>query len=205
MSLAGTAFAQKGFHVGVQGAPQISMMNNADDKDDATLDMKPAFGVSFGVNGGYNFNKNMGIATEVVYSMQGQVYEMAGTDFTQRIDYLKIPVLFSYNTNPASKVMFTAKAGPQLGIKLSSKLTDTDGETVIDDTNEKFADMTFGATAGAGARINLAKNLFLDAGLRFDYAFTNADDEDFAGYTAGKATTYNMNAGVEVGLKYFLN
>jgi opacity protein-like surface antigen len=200
-----TSFAQKGFHIGVQGAPQLSMMNNADNKDDKTIELTPAFGVSFGINGGYNFNKNMGIATEVVYSIQGQKYTVAGVDMTQRVNYLKVPVLFSYNTNPASKVMFTAKAGPQIGIKLSSKVNDGDGETIIDDTNEKFEDLTFGATAGAGARINLAKNLFLDAGLRFDYAFTNAENEDYIGYPTGRATTYNMNAGVEVGLKYFLN
>jgi hypothetical protein len=45
----------------------------------------------------------------------------------------------------------------------------------------------------------------VDGGLRLDGAFTNAEDKNAVGYTKGRAKTYNLNAGVELGVKYFLN
>ncbi len=197
------ANAQKGFNAGIQVTPQLSTMHNSDDADNKAFDYKTTFGASFGVAGGYNFHKHMGIGTEAMYSIQGQKYELNGTEFTQRISYLKVPVLFTYNTNPAAKVMFTAKAGPQLGIKLSSKLKDADGNTLVDDTNEQFEDLTWGATAGAGVRVNIAKNLYAEGGIRFDAAFTNAENDQQKEYDTNRATTYNMNGGLEFGLKYF--
>lgn len=201
---ANTANAQKGFNVGIQATPQFSKMYNADDADNKAIDYKATFGAAFGINGGYNFNKNMGVGVEAAYSIQGQRYELNGTEMTQRINYLKIPVLFTYNTNPTAKVMFTAKAGPQLGIKLTSKLNDADGNELVDDTNDNFEDLTWGATAGAGVRINLAKNLYAEGGIRLDGAFTNAENEDKPEYDTDRAKTYNMNAGLEFGLKYFI-
>lgn len=201
-----TANAQKGFYAGVQGAPQISVMYNNDDFKDDNYDPKSTFSVAFGVAGGYNFHKNMGVGTEVMYSMQGQRYKQSGLDFTKRLDYIKIPVLFNYNSNPVKTVMFTAKAGPQLGILTSSKLNvDTKGRDQKFDTKDQYEKLTFGAVVGAGVRVNIAKNLFADAGLRIDGAFTNAEDKDAVGYNTNRAKTYNLNAGLDVGVKYFFN
>ncbi|MBL7682123.1 MAG: PorT family protein [Flavipsychrobacter sp.] len=200
------AKAQKGFYAGAQGTPGISSMYNADDKDDKTQETKTTFGISFGVGGGYNFNKNMGVGIEALYSLQGQRYEQAGLEYQKRLDYVKIPVFFSYNTNPAKTVMFTAKAGPQISILTNSELNvDTKGKDQTVDTKDQYESITFGAMVGAGVRVNVAKNLYVDGGLRFDGAFTNAEDKDAIGYPTGRANTYNLNAGVEVGVKYFFN
>jgi opacity protein-like surface antigen len=206
LAASNTANAQKGFYAGVQGAPQISVMYNDDDFSNDSYDPKSTFATTFGVAGGYNFTKNMGVGTEVMYSIQGQRYTKNGIDFKQRLDYIKIPVLFTYNTNPAKAVMFTAKAGPQIGILTNSKLNvDTKGKDQSIDTKNQYEPITFGAMLGAGVRVNVAKNLFVDAGLRLDGAFTNAEDKDAIGYNTNRAKTYNMNAGVEVGVKYFFN
>lgn len=201
-----TANAQKGIYGGVQGGAQASAMYNQDDIDNISINHKATIGYTFGINGGYNFNKNMGVGTEVMYSMQGQRYEQNNMEFKKRVDYIKIPVLFSYNTNPSKTVMFTAKAGPQLGILMNSKLKyDTKGTDASYDTKGQYEKLTVGGTLGAGVRFNVAKNLYVDGGLRFDCAFTNAEDKGAKGYKPGRAKTYNANAGVEVGIKYFLN
>ncbi|MEZ5068107.1 MAG: hypothetical protein R2847_06260 [Bacteroidia bacterium] len=38
--------------------------------------------------------------------------------------------------------------------------------------------------------------------MHFDYDITNAENEDYSGFTSGRADTHNMTAGVQVGLKY---
>ena len=55
-----------------------------------------------------------------------------------------------------------------------------------------------------GFSLPLSKNIYLNTGLRFDYDFTNAEDDSYRGYTAGRAKTYNSSLGLEVGLKYQL-
>jgi len=189
--------AQKGFSVSVKGAPQFSWMNNSDDNDN-----KSKFGANFGVGTQYNFNDNMGVGLDVLYSLQGRKYDFAGKSYDQKNDYIKIPVFFSYNTNPAKKIAFVGKLGPQLSILTSSKLNG-DGFAKTD-TKNRYKDITFGAVAGAGVQFAVARNLYLNTGLRFDYDFTNAEDQGYPGYVAYRPKTYNSTLGLELGLKYQL-
>jgi len=199
-----TANAQKGLSLSIKGTPHLSMMLNSDDKDAPGFERKATFGASFGVGAGYNFTDNLGLGLDVLYSIQGQKYESAGMEFHQKVNYLKIPLMFTYNTNPSAPVVFTAKVGPQLGLRLSSKVTDNDNNDIIKDANDMYNSIDFGAVAGAGVRFSLTQKLSLDAGVRFDYSFTNAENSDYVHYTSGRATTNNLTAGIEVGLRYHL-
>ncbi|RYE54082.1 MAG: hypothetical protein EOP48_13015, partial [Sphingobacteriales bacterium] len=87
-----SASAQKGFYVGVQGAPQLSVMFNKDDVNDAGTDYKAKFSYTFGANAGYNFTNRMGVGTEVMYSRVMQQYENTNGGHTQQLSYLKIPL-----------------------------------------------------------------------------------------------------------------
>jgi hypothetical protein len=200
-----TAKAQKGFYVGVQGAPQLSVMFNEDDVKANGSDYKSKFSQTYGVTGGYNFTSRMGIGTEVMYSTSKQRYTAPHASYTQQFSYVKVPLLFTYNSNPESKVVFTAKAGPQVGLLVKSKITNADDASLNGDNKDKYRDMVFGATAGAGARVRLAGNIYLHGGVRFDGSFSNIENKDHHGYTSGRAKTYDLNTGIEFGLKYFLN
>jgi hypothetical protein len=101
-------------------------------------------------------------------------------------------------------ISFSGKIGPQVSFLSTSKLTDNDGKDLADDTNDHYEKATFGGAAEAGIQIKLQRDLFLTTGVRFDVDFTNAEDKDFTSYPAGRAKTYNMTSGLEVGLKYFL-
>lgn len=180
------------------------MMLNSDDKDAPDFKRKATFGASFGVGAGYNFTNNLGLGLDVLYSIQGQKYEVNGVEFNQKVNYLKIPLMFTYNTNPSAPVVFTAKAGPQLGLRMGAKVTDSDNNDIIGDAKDMYSSVDFGAVAGAGVRFALTQKLSLDAGIRFDYSFTNAENSDYVHYAPGRANTNNMTAGIELGLRYHL-
>ncbi|MCB9065167.1 MAG: PorT family protein [Chitinophagales bacterium] len=200
-----SAFAQKGFHVGAQGAQNFTGMYNQDDADNDKFNYKATTGQTFGLSGGYNFNKHLGVAVEAMYSFEGQKFEVNNNTFKTKLSYVKVPVLFTYNTNPEAKIMFTAKAGPQIGMLTRATLKNDDGDVLIKDNKDNYENITFGAVAGAGARMNIAKNLYLDAALRLDGNFTNSEVESFNEANVERAKSYNMNAGLEVGIKYFFN
>ena len=63
---------------------------------------------------------------------------------------------------------------------------------------DRLAEVVAGVLVGAS-------QLYLTTLVRFDYDFTNAEDDTFSGYTAGRAKTYNSTIGLEVGLKYMIN
>lgn len=200
-----SATAQKGFYAGVQGAPQLSVIFNEDDVNAPNTDYKAKFSYTFGVNGGYNFTQRMGIGTEVMYSSVKQNYENNKGGYTQKLSYLKVPLLFTYNSSPDNRVVFTAKAGPQVSILMKSNVTNAGDPSLNGSNKNKYESLVFGATAGAGARVRLTDNISLNAGLRFDGSIGNIEDKSYAGHTSGRAKTYDLNSGVEVGLRYQFN
>jgi hypothetical protein len=198
------ANAQNGFSLSVKATPQISFLQNQDDNDNSILDKQITFNTNFGIGAGYNFTKRLGVGMDVLYSLQGQRYKINGIEIKQKVNYVKIPVYFSYNGDASKTVSFIGKVGPQLSILADSKLTNKDGNDIKPNTKDRYNDATFGAMAGAGAQFKLNKKLFLTTMARFDYDFTNAEDDNYRYYASGRAKTYNMTTGLEVGLKYLL-
>lgn len=198
-----TAKAQKGFYAGVQGTSQISIMFNESDIEKPGADYRSKIGTSFGVNGGYNFSRHMGIGTEVTYATIKQRYVDNTVSYSQKFNYLKVPVLFTYNTNPERTLMFTAKAGPQLGILLNSRITGASDPALNGNAKARYEKLTFGAMAGAGVRIRLADKMYFDAGLHVDGTISNTEDKDYKGYVWNRGKSHDLNAGLDVGIKYF--
>ena len=194
--------AQKGFSASVKTTPQFSFLENKDDNNNNNYETKATFNTNFGIGGAYNFTGKLGIGVDVLYSLQGQRYKLSGTEYNQKNEYVKVPVYFTYNSNPSKIVSFVGKIGPQVSFITSSKLDDKDGKTILSDTKARYKSTTFGGAALAGVQIKLDQNMSLVTGARFDYDFTNAEDDTYQGYTSGRSNTYNMTAGIEVGLKY---
>jgi Outer membrane protein beta-barrel domain len=196
------ANAQQGFSVSVKTTPQFSFLRNKDDRDNSRNQQKTTVNANFGIGAGYNFTPALGVGMDVLYSLQGQRHELNGIETNQRVNYVKIPVYFTYNRNPNKPVSFMGKIGPQLSILTSSKLTENNGHTLKSNTKALYEDVTFGAVLAAGAQFKLDRKLFLTTMARFDYDFTNAEDDSYRFYRAGRSKTYNMTTGLEVGLKY---
>lgn len=198
------ATAQKGFSVSVKAAPQLSFLQNEDDNNNSRYEREATFNTNFGVGAGYNFTKNLGVGVDVLYSMQGELSTIGNTEYNQKVNYVKVPVYFTYNSNASKPVSFLGKVGPQVSFLTSSKLTNDDGDDIKGDTKDAYKSATFGGAALAGAQFRLSPNVFLSTAVRFDADFTNAEDEDYFSYVQGRAKTYNITTGLEVGLKYML-
>ncbi len=205
-SLAATTLkAQQGFYFSTQAVRQISVMFNKSEVDDPQTDYKSSIRNALSIGGGYNFSRNMGIGTQLLYYTSKQTYVNHGLKYTQEYTCLKVPLLFTYNGNPDNKFIFTAKAGPQLGINLKSRISGADNSQLNGSTKGKYKKYTLGAVAGAGVRMHLTNLLFLDTGVRFDGTFTNPENKSYAGFQPGRSKTYDLNAGFEFGVKYFFN
>ena len=193
--------AQQGLNLSINVTPQNSWLINADDYENSDFEYKALILPAFGLGAGYNFTDNLGIGLELNYSLQGQRNEYLGIETTTRLDYLKIPIFFHYNTSSQNKLMFTANVGPQFGILTNAKLLDSDGEEIIDDLSEIYMDLTFGAVASFGIEYKLTDKINFFSLIKYDIDFTNAEDEDYSLYDSNRAVTLNSSLGLQVGLK----
>jgi len=214
-----TTKAQEGFSLGVEGTPQFSWLMNKDDMNNSSLSMKTTFNSSFGITGQYGFTKNLGIGLNVLYSFQGQRYSMNDFDYYRKVGYVKVPIMFVYTVEVSPKVLFIGKIGPQFSFLANAKLTDKNGNNIVSDQSSSYAGSNFGGVIHAGFSFKLTEMLLLDATLRYDYDFTDAENSAYkltinnpvpvlsraqtVTATAPRAaSTYNMTAGLTVGLKY---
>jgi Outer membrane protein beta-barrel domain len=197
------AKAQKGFYAGAQGGTRLTVMFNKTDADKPGAEYKSKAAYAYGVNAGYNFSRHMGIGTEVTYSKTKQRYSDNGVSFKQNFNYLKIPVLFTYNTNSDRKFIFTAKAGPQLGMLHKATISEASNSDLNGNAKEQYKKFTFGAMAGAGVRVKLVDKIYLDAGIHVDGTISNIENKDNKFNTAGRSKTHDLNGGLEVGIRYF--
>lgn len=209
--------AQEGFQLGVEGTPQLSWLVNKDDMDNANYETLPTFNAAFGLNSAYGFNENFGIGLNALYSFQGQRYKFIGIERVRKVEYIKIPLMFIYTGNINTNMMFIGKIGPQLGLLTNAKLCDADGNVIVSDQKTAYESMDWGAVINTGVGFMLAESWYLDVMLRFDYAFTDAEDNDYklninnpisngngngVIITSDRASTYNTTAGLTIGLRY---
>lgn len=194
------ASAQEGFNVSVKGVPQFTFLQNSDDSDNGAISKKTTFNTKFGIGAGYNFTENMGIGVDAMYSFQGQKYEIQGVKAEQNLEYVKIPVYFSYTTDPSQLVSFYGKIGPQLSLLTNAEF-EHKGEPTIEN-KDAYKNAIFGGMADVGVQFKLQPKLYLSTGINFDYDFTNAENKDYVGYPSGRSNTNNMTVGLQVGLKY---
>jgi hypothetical protein len=196
--------AQHNFSVRVFGAPQFGFLQNKDDMKKAGFDSKARFNTAFGVGCAYSFTKKAALGLDVLYSLQGQRFDINGKDSVQKQNYFKIPVYFEFMADASGPVCFVGKIGPQLSILASSK-REPDKGSFSTNTRDWYKSVTVGGMAGAGAQFRLRRKLFLTTMGRFDYDFTNAEDRGHKYWRGDRNNTYNMTAGLEIGLRYQLN
>lgn len=197
--------AQKGFYVSAQAAPWVSVKFNESDVHNPGTNYKSKTSGTIGIGGGYNFTNNLGIGAEFMYSKERQTTENTALSYDESLNFIKIPVIFTYNTNPFSKVMFAVKAGPQLGLLVSSEVSNSSYESLNGDTKDNYVTASLGVMLGTSARVRLTDKLCADAGLRFDGAFTNLESKNYRNNHPGRGTTHSINAGIEIGIRYSLN
>ena len=163
VAISTTAVAQQEVKFGPKAGVNFANLSGIDNAD-----MITAFQV--GAVAEIKFNEKFSVQPEVVYSAQGYTGDfMMGTnkvaDYTQKLDYVNIPIMAKYYIIEG----FSVEAGPQVGflVKAESKFENKQaGVTLTDGDNKDFYKSTdFGLNFGlaydlpmgvfVGARYNL--------------------------------------------------
>lgn len=205
--LIGYLYAQEGtFKLGALLLPQNTWLLNQDDTDAGPeLDYEVTWGFAGGLSAAYNFTNYVGVGLDILYSSQGQKYKGSGTGYTMTartsLNYLKLPLLLRFNSDPAAPLQFSFFLGPQANILLSytdkQELTFATGARATTETrgteqtftigglSEKeklsapaYRSFLFGAALGLGVGVKLTDEILLSLHFRGDYAFGDAENKE---------------------------
>ncbi len=211
ITLASVAYGQKdsaivrtGFYAGPRAIPQASWMVNKNDMRTPGYRNTTQMGSAFGLLAGYNTRERKGGEIGVLYSSEGKQYRLNGREFTQRLNYIKTSLQFVYTSKP-SALMLVGKLGPQLSILSAAKIDpgSVDGH-IVTDSRDQFENTVLGGVANIGGRYFIDNGLWLDATLRYDVNFSIVENNRYKYYPVGRADTYNMTAGLEIGINYLI-
>ncbi|MDO9510975.1 MAG: outer membrane beta-barrel protein [Bacteroidales bacterium] len=194
-------FAQKGISFTADLNPQVSWMLNSDDSDLDAFSQKAYVRPAFGLGATYNFTDNLGLGADVRFSMQGRKAEVDNVETSAALDYLKVPLYFSYNTNPAKNIQFVGKIGPQVSFLSNARLLDAEGEEIDHNIMSSYENVTVGGFLSLGAEYRLTPMLNVFTLARCDMDFTNAEDNEVAGYIDGRSSTHNATIGIQAGVR----
>jgi len=174
--------------------PSITVISQGDDSETPYINNKLTFAGGLGSTFGYNFNENFAFTTGILYASHNQKIEASATvnDSTwgiyngkKRLDYLKVPLQLRYKSSGGGAVSFYGFAGPQIAFLLKA-----DGATVTYQhypnngtyyfdlpaaSNSYYTPVLFELSAGFGTEFQLAPDLFLQTGLKFDMALNNTE------------------------------
>ncbi|MDX2284138.1 MAG: outer membrane beta-barrel protein [Bacteroidia bacterium] len=230
--------AQKGLKLGAFVQPQFVYLYNA---DDLNLDLdqyrpEPLWGMSGGVTFGYHFNRFIGFRLQGMYSQQGGSYSsrrsVSGrTTYVTRLEYLKVPLMLGFNTNPDNrKTVFALYGGIQANL-LTRAFTYNDNPVIALPLPENITDFpstyatyraaTYSIVGETGIDVKLPPdNFVLNIRLRADYELTDTENKDasfrltqggtttrqnywtWARGISRDAETFGLTAGLVIGVTY---
>ncbi len=164
-------------------------INAQDDTDNNTS--------NFGIKGGYNlaavsfdgdsetgqrhgfhigfygesfFTESIALQVELMYSQQGYEIEDNGGTFTQKLDYINLPLMFKMYPDEN----FFLEVGPQIGLAISHE-EEFDSNFNLFDTSQEFEPNSFdwGVNFGGGFKTNSGISL----GVRYHLGLGDIYDE----------------------------
>ena len=204
VSMTQNSVAQEGFNLSVKGIPQATYLFNSDNADNDNHESEMNIGVAFGIGAAYNFNDNLGLSLDALYSIEGDKYEItqAGvkSELLNKYQYIKLPLQFAYNTDPSKSVMFRGKVGRAFNFLTGASIENWDGDEILDDNKDSYESFVLGVALNLGVGFSLSDALSLDAGIRADYALTDAISEDAQASDA--ESSFPFTSGLEIGLRY---
>lgn len=159
------AIAQK-VELGFRVMPTFTAME-FNTSDGGTVKAEGKLGWGVGGFLGVNFNNNIGLQLEVIYTTLSQQYKEADISHDITLKYVNIPLLFSLNTGKDKPVNLNAVIGPQIGLNVGSDINSqsSDGSTTAQaKLDVKKSDIGF--AFGAGLDFGLTSTVRLGIGYR---------------------------------------
>ena len=148
--------------------------------------MKP--GLNVGVAGEVMMTDNFAIEPGIFYSIQGSKLKESGASVKFKNDYLNIPFLFKGYVYEG----FNLFAGPQIGIKVSSKLKASESGTSVstDIASDWFKSFDFSVAIGAGYQTSQGVMF----SLSYNIGLTNVLDKDNIASFINKNSSLGISA-----------
>jgi hypothetical protein len=151
---------------GIKGGYNLSSVSF-----DGSSETEKLHGFHIGFYGESFIGNHFSVQPEILYSQQGyKIVDDNGT-FTQKLEYINVPVMFKlYPVNS-----FFLEAGPQIGFSISHKET-FDAGFALYDTSQEFEPSNFdwGVNFGAGFKSDAGISL----GARYHIGQSDIYDED---------------------------
>ena len=151
---------------GIKGGYNLSSVSF-----DGASETEKLHGFHIGFYGESFIGNYFSVQPEILYSQQGyKIVDDNGT-FTQKLEYINVPVMFKlYPVNS-----FFLEAGPQIGFSISHKET-FDAGFALYDTSQEFEPSNFdwGVNFGAGFKSDAGISL----GVRYHIGQSDIYDED---------------------------
>lgn len=175
-----------GVKAGVNLANQFAKFDNPN--MGIELNTKTLTSFHIGFYGDFRLSEKSGVLAEVLYSQEGSDVNLGGLSFKQKVNYIKVPLLFSYA--PFSNGL-SFQLGPQFGfmVKDTIELDNNDGDPFVD---ADFKSFEFSTVFGAEYRVT--KNL--KVGARYNLGITDISNTD-------EGTFKNRNFQFYLGLDLF--
>lgn len=167
------------------------------------------FAPTIGIHIDHFFTPSIALALEANYSFVNQKYDgnISTTEtFNAKdaVSYFEIPLLFEYTESH-----IYAEIGPKFSIVTGGVGDFETNPSSSDDYSNMnikngFSNLVVSAVVGGGARLNLAKNIVLQAGVRLNYGLTDATkqftpDQFFPLYSANKLGMTSKYAHLGIG------
>jgi hypothetical protein len=112
-------------------------------------------------------NSKWSVQPELLYSGQGQQFEIANEELTLALSYLQIPVMFQFRPIP----QFYLEFGPQLGFLISANVKNDGDKTEVDDGYNKV-------DIGLGLGVGIQATSRLGFYARYIPGLSDISDED---------------------------
>lgn len=151
---------------------------------------------NFGVSLIYSATEHFGVGTDLKYSIEGGKREINNVEYSNRLNYVRIPVnAYYFFNNYGDRVRPKISIGPSFGFLVGGKRMVNDVES--GDIKDHFKGFDLGIQTTAGVHTRLVSNtwLTLDAG----YYHGLSDISEAAGAHRNRNLQFNVGLAVGIG------
>src|SRR5688572_17308407 len=111
---------------GVRLMPTLTSLQYSE--NEGVVETSFILGYGAGILLGTNFNENVGLQGEIIYSQLAQKYKTGGDiERKVKLNYINVPLLLSLNTGIHNPINLNFVIGPQLGLNTGSSVEVSDG------------------------------------------------------------------------------
>jgi hypothetical protein len=187
-SISFSSYAQSSTSLGIKAGLNLANFRGEDVEE---YDNRTSLNIGLVLN--RSISESSGISFELDYSSQGAKLDIAGTESTIKLDYLRTTLLYNYYFGTSEmNIRPELFAGPYAGFLLNAQGKEGDGD-YFDAPDNIFNSTDFGVAFGAGLHVKLKEGIWLVPDVRYNLGLANIYDTDIIN---GRNGVLSVNIGV---------